>query len=101
MEFEYIQQHYKVPAEYGREIEFDSNGVKRKGVIVKDFGNYIGVNFHDTKSNLILPLHPKSGVTYLGKVAPRKITRSQQRYLDWMAEDCGRTFAEFLGIKKP
>lgn len=100
MAFEYIQQHYKVPAEYGMEIEFDSNGAKRKGVIVQDLGKYIGVNFHDTKPNVILPLHPKSGVTYLGKVTPRKITRSQRRYMEWQREDCGRTFAEFLGIYK-
>jgi len=41
MEFQYIKDRYKVPAEMNREVIVDG----KKGVITKDMGNYIGVNF--------------------------------------------------------
>ena len=84
MDFQYINQYYKVPAEYGRRIEFEG---KRKGIIVQCQGNYIGVNFDDRKPNQIDTLHPTDKVKYLeiGKV--RKTTRSQQRYQDYMDAD--------------
>ena len=45
MDFEYIKNHYKVPAEMFREVLLDG----RKGVITEDKGNYIGVVFYDDK----------------------------------------------------
>lgn len=96
--FTYIRNYYKVPAEFGREIIFDG---KRKGIIVEDKGNYIGVNFYDTKPDVILSLHPTSEVEYLetfGKV--RELTKSQQKYRQYLSEDCGMTFFEWLKKRK-
>ena len=95
--FEYIVKTYNVPAEYGREILFEG---KRKGVIVKDYGNYIGACFHDRKVTQISTLHPTSEVEYLGIVKPRKMSRSQLKYQEWREADTGRSFAEYIGIKK-
>lgn len=97
--FEYIKNYYKVPAEFGREIMFEG---KRKGIIVEDKGNYIGVNFYDTKPDVILPLHPISEVEYLetfGKV--RKLTLSQRKYRQYLKSDCGYTFIEWLKYAYP
>jgi len=33
-------------------------------------------------------------------VVPMKLTKSQRRYRDWLNEDSGQTFAEWLGIGK-
>jgi hypothetical protein len=65
--FEYIKSIYKVPAEIGREILYkgDKKG-ERKGIIVEDRGNYIGVNFYDAKPENVVPLHPTWKVEYLG-----------------------------------
>lgn len=99
MDFQYINDTYNVPAEIGREIIFQKT---RKGVIVKDMGSHIGVNFDSDKSNVILPLHPTWEVEYLGLVKPRKMTKGQQRYRDYLAwSDCySGTFADYLRIKK-
>lgn len=99
--FEYIKEYYKVPAEIGREILF--NG-KRKGVIVSDMGNYIGVNFYDSKPEDIVPLHPVWRVEYLGFGSIRKVKksrmRSKERYREYIEADWfGGTFADWLGIK--
>ncbi len=96
MSFEYINNYYKVDACYGREIIFEG---KRKGFIVKDCGNYIGVTFHDEKPGTINNLHPTWEVEYLGIGQPRKMTRSQLRYREYINEEYGGTFAEWLGIK--
>lgn len=84
MNCEYVRQHYRVPAEIGRRIDF--NG--RSGVIAEDHGNYIGVLFDDANPNNIVSIHPKEdGLTYgeMGKV--RKMTTSQRRYRDFMEAD--------------
>ena len=97
--FQYIQNHYKVPAEFGREIMFEG---KRKGIIVKDKGNYLGVNFYDSKPGIVLPLHPTSEVEYLetfGKI--RKLTLSQRKYRQYLQSDSGYTFFEWLKYVYP
>lgn len=97
--FEYIKETYKVPAEIGREIIFQR---KRKGVIIQDCGNYIGVNFHDRKPGIIDRLHPTSEVEYLetfGKI--RRRTKGQMRYQQFLDADYfDGTFAQWLGINK-
>lgn len=94
MEFEYIKTTYNVPAEIGREILFEG---KRKGVIVKDCGNYIGVNFDDQKPGKISQLHPTWEVKYLDTFAKiRKQTRSQQRYQNYLHDDTGLSFMEYV-----
>lgn len=92
MEFEYIREYYKVPAEYGREVCI--NG--RKGVIVEGRGNYIGVNFHDAKAGQSLPYHPTHNVEYFGIVKPRKISRSQKRYREYIEADTMMTYKEWI-----
>ena len=96
MNFEYIKKHYKVLAEYGRRIEFEG---KRKGTIIEDKGNYIGVNFDDKKPCNTETLHPTWEVKYLEMGKIRKATRGQIRYKEFMDADyfCG-TFTEWLGI---
>jgi len=94
MEFEYIKTTYNVPAEIGREILFEG---KRKGVIVKDCGNYIGVNFDDEKPGRVSTLHPTWEVEYLDSFAKiRKQTRSQQRYQDYLHADTGLSFMQYV-----
>lgn len=96
--FEYIKTTYNVPAEFGREIMFEN---KRKGVIVEDKGNYIGVNFYDSKPSVVVPLHPTWEVEYLGMAkVKRKSTKGQLRYQEYIRADWfSGTFADWLGIK--
>jgi hypothetical protein len=95
MNFEWINNTYKVDAEYGREIMFQK---KRKGIIIECQGNYIGVNLDDDKPGVISTLHPTWKVEYLGIGKVRKMTRSQRRYRDYINSDYGGDFAEYLGI---
>lgn len=92
--FDYIKNYYKVPAEFGREIMFEG---KRKGIIVEDKGNYIGVNFYDTSPDIILTLHPTSEVEYLetfGKI--RKVSRSKEKYRLFLEADTDMEFIDWL-----
>ncbi len=78
--FEYVRQVYGVPAAFGRKVVVEG----RSGIIVKDMGHYIGVNFDHDKPGVISPCHPTWEVVY-GDLGPvRKPTRSQQRYLDYL-----------------
>lgn len=99
-EFKYIQGYYKVPAEMNREVIIDG----KKGVITKDMGNYIGVNFYEDRTSHPLPFHPTSGVGYLDTFNHnppiKKLTRSQKRYLEYLHTDSGLSFSEWLGIEK-
>lgn len=92
--FEYIKQYYKVPAELGREIIYDG---KRKGVIAKDLGNYIGVLFDDDAPDNILPFHPTDNIEYLKTFAKvRKPSRSRQRYMQYLDADSSLSFGEWI-----
>lgn len=97
--FEYIINKYKVPAVMFREVIVAG----KKGVITKDMGNYIGVNFYENKTVDPLPCHPTWEVQYLEsfneKPPVKKITASQRRYKEFMHSESGLTFAEWLGIK--
>lgn len=66
MAFEYVCQHYGVPACIGRRVTIDGNG----GVIAEDRGHYIGVNFDDDKPGVIKSCHPTWEVEYGGMGAP-------------------------------
>lgn len=70
MNCEYVQKTYGVPACIGRRVTV--NG--RAGIIAEDRGNYIGVNFDDSKPGMIMNAHPTWKVEYgkMGKV--RKMT---------------------------
>ena len=73
---EYIKQYYGVPADIGRRVVV--NG--KPGIIAKDCGNYIGVNFDDDKPGVISNCHPTWKVEYLDMGKIRQPTRSQARY---------------------
>ncbi len=97
MNFEYIKEYYKVPACIGRRVIMNGN----PGIIVKDMGNYIGVNFDSDKPNKISPCHPTWKMEYgeIGKI--RKMSRSQKRYQEYLNStyyEAGDSFARFLGI---
>lgn len=100
MQFQYIKDYYKVPAEMFREVIVGTE----KGVITKDMGNYIGVTFYERKDKSPLPCHPTSEVQYLetfnDKPPKNKNPRSKQRYQEYLDADWGCTFAEWMGFNK-
>jgi hypothetical protein len=83
MAFEYIKRVYGVPGDIGRRVIIEG----RPGVIAKDCGNYIGVNFDADKPGVIKPCHPTWEVIYGDLGTVRKLTRSQQRYIDYLDAD--------------
>jgi len=92
MAFEYIKQAYGVSAAIGRRVIVDG----RSGVIAKNCGNYIGVNFDADKPGVIKPCHPTWEVIY-GDLGPvRKLTRAQQRYEDYLDADWPDSFGDWL-----
>lgn len=96
--FEYIIEYYKVPACLGRDVIVG----KRAGTITEDMGNYIGVTFHDDPKKQSLPCHPTSEVAYLEtftSLSKFKVSKSAQRYRDYLHADSSLTFKEWLGIK--
>jgi hypothetical protein len=100
MEFQYIKERYKVPAEMNREVIVDG----KKGVITKDMGNYIGVNFYDNITAEPLACHPTWEVQYLEsfnhKPPIKKLTSSAKRYREWLTnEGYGMTYAQFIGVR--
>ncbi|WP_268846443.1 hypothetical protein [Flavobacterium aestivum] len=96
MEFEYIKNYYKVPADMFREVLV--NG--KKGVITKDQGNYIGVVFYDDKKLMALPCHPTWKVEYLEtfnyKPPKPKNLASKNRYQHYLSLDSDMSFFEYL-----
>ena len=92
MSFEYINKTYKVPACAGRRVVV--NG--KPGVITKDCGHYLGVNFDKDKPGIVSRCHPTWEVEYLGIGKIRKPTRSQQRYQAYREYgDCFDGFLQF------
>ena len=75
----------------------------KKGVITKDMGNYIGVNFYEKLTTEPLPCHPTWNVEYLetfNHIPPiKKQTASQRRYKAFLEADNVQTFAEFIGVR--
>lgn len=96
MDFEYIKNYYKVPAEMFREVNV--NG--RKGVITEDKGNYIGVVFYDDKKMNCLPCHPTYQVEYLEsfnyKPPKPKNLKAKERYSHYLSLDSSMTFFQYL-----
>lgn len=90
--FEYVRQHYGVPADLGRRVEVHG----KPGVIAADRGHYIGVNFDSDKPGVIRSAHPTSEVKYLGMGFVRPMTRSQRRYEAFLEEDSSLQFGEWL-----
>lgn len=92
-QFEYINNYYNVNAELGRKVVVDGE----PGVIAKDCGHYIGINFDKDKPGVISNCHPTWRVEYgeVGKI--RKPTASQRRYQRYIdVSDCFDSFKHFL-----
>lgn len=98
MNCEYAREAYGVPAEITLMVKYKG----RPGIIAEDRGNYVGVNFNADKPGHILNIHPTDpGLEYLSeKGTIRKLTRSHQRYQDYLHSELVITFAEWLGIDK-
>jgi len=95
MSYEYVREYYGVPAEIGRRVEYRGRG----GIIYKEGFNYVAVNFDDMKPGKTLNIHPTDpDIEYLGMGAIRKMTRSQIRYQEYLDNDFGLSFAEWIGI---
>lgn len=99
MDFKYIKDYYKVPADMYREVIVCG----KKGVITEDMGNYIGVNFYDNITYDPLPCHPTWEFEYLDtfnhKPPIKKLSQSQKRYRHYRSLDLGCSYKEYLGIK--
>lgn len=96
MNCEYIKETYGVPAEIGKRIDYKGQG----GIIAEDRGNYVGVNFDADKPGVISNIHPTDpGLIYLDGIGTiRKLTRSQQRYQDYLSSEYPGNFAEYIGV---
>ena len=93
---QYVKNYYCVPADIGRIVVV--NG--KQGIIAKDLGHYIGVNFDEDKPGVVFPCHPTWKTEYLDMGVIRKGTRSQRRYQNYLeVADCYDSFSNFLGIK--
>ena len=101
MSCEYVREYYKVPACIGRRIKYTSpKSGMREGVIYEDGGNYISVNFDKDKPGQTVNIHPTDpGLEYLEMGKCRKMTRSQQRYQEYIRSEVCESFAEWLGIR--
>lgn len=90
---EYVRQAYGVPAVIGRRVTV----YEQAGIIAKDRGHYIGVNFDSDKPGMIKNAHPTDKVEYLEIGEIRQMTRSQQRYQRYLEiGDCFESFLDFL-----
>jgi hypothetical protein len=93
MNCEYVKEHYAVPAEIGRRVVVYG----KPGIIAEDRGHYIGVNLDENKPGVISNCHPTSDVVYGEMGTIRKMTRSQQRYRDYLkVAECFESFEHWL-----
>jgi hypothetical protein len=90
MSCEYVRKYYNVPAEIGRRVVVDS----AHGIIAKDVGNHIGVNFDAHKPGRISHCHPTWRVEYGEMGTVRPTTKSQKRYQRFL--EYGDSFDSFL-----
>ncbi len=94
MAFEYIKNHYNIEtAAIGRRVTVHGD----PGIIVEDRGHYLGVTFDSDKPSTICNCHPTDGVVYGEMGVIRKMTRSQQRYQDYIRSETGLSFKEWIG----
>lgn len=90
---EYVRNYYGVPACIGRIVIYKG----QKGIIANDGGNYISVNFDKDKPGATCNIHPTDqNLTYAGMGKVRKLTRSQQRYRDYLHSESDLTFFEWV-----
>lgn len=77
---EYIRNHYGVPAEIGRRVEYTGGKIPKQGVIVGASNQYISIHFDGDKKPT-KHFHPTWKMKYLdmGVVPKIKQTRLQAR----------------------
>ncbi|MDN4147589.1 hypothetical protein QYE80_21525 [Pseudomonas tohonis] len=95
--FEYVRQHYGVPACRGRRVV----AYGKPGVITTDFGHHIGIVLDEDVKRQPGRYHPMDGIVYgeMTDKLPKPPRRTKwDRYYDeeWTCE-----FHEFLGINRP
>lgn len=95
-DFQYVCNYYGVPACYGRGVVVDG----RPGIITAPRGAHIGVTFDDAKATSVSVCHPTWRVEYGEIRQPRKLTRSQRRYADYVRSECDLSFREWLEYRK-
>jgi hypothetical protein len=89
-QFKYINNYYGVNACIGRIVKVDG----KPGVIAKDCGHYLGVNFDSDKPGVISNCHPTWEVEYFGVGKVRKLTKAQERGQRWL--EYGDMFESFM-----
>lgn len=92
MNCQYVRDYYGVPAEIGRRVTYKG----KPGVIYKDGGNYIAVNFDEERPGDTVPIHPTDkNLVYLDEVGKvRRMTKSQKRYKRYL--EFGDGFDSFI-----
>ena len=99
MSCEYVREYYGVPARVNMRITYKGEG----GIIWKDGGNYVCVCMDSDKPGVTGNIHPTDeNLKYLEMGEPRKMTRSQRRYQEYLDScyyDAGDSFATFLAVK--
>ena len=93
----YVNDYYGVPAKIGMRVKYNNEF----GTIYKDGGNYVSINFDTDKPGICQNVHPiDPSLEYTNEfVELRKLTRSQQRYRDFLDSDCDLSFAEWMGFR--
>ncbi len=93
MDCGYVRDYYGVPACIGRKVVVYG----KPGIIAKDRGHYIGVNFDNDKPGVVFNAHPTDKVEYGDMGTIRKMTPSQKRYQKYLeCADCFDSFKDFL-----
>lgn len=93
----YAKKYYAVQSDVGRRVEWRGN----PGIIYRDGGNYVAVNFDSDKPGVCKNVHPTDpDLKYLEMGKPRKMTRSQKNYQEFIRSETSLTFAEWIGAKK-
>ena len=97
MNCEYVREAYGVPARVGLMVTYRGES----GVISKDRGNYVGITLDSEKPSQVSNVHPTDpNLVYLKTMAkPRKMTRSQKRYKEYIDSGYEDGFATWLGIR--
>lgn len=101
--FKYVNQYYGVNACIGRRVV----AYGEPAVIVKDFGNHIGIVLDSNPQSAPEPYHPVDGIEY-GEIIdyqPRKLNFRKEigkrKYQEYLDADYGGSFSEWLGIETP
>ena len=95
MNCEYVRNYYGVPACIGMLVTYKG----KTGIIYRDGGNYIAVNFDEDKPGSTVNVHPTDeGLVYGGMGQLRKMTKAQQRYADYKRSEADCTFSEWMGF---